>query len=236
MALLGLLPPYSHGDVRKAYKERAKQAHPDRGGDPEAFNQLRHAYDRALEYVEFRASRRDWLANQVEQYTRHLAFVDELEALGCDLAIEAEDWRQRSWGEFAQVTESILAVHANGPEFGDPLAESLDENRQLLESIRLLDFGNSGLADSGLLTLTSLKELLRIDVRNTPVTVEGLSRFCEKLQRLETVHIGGTSIGWLQRLKLRRSFPEIEFVVEMKVSLDASPRTRFSHLAELALG
>ena len=59
MVLLGLLPPYSAEDIRKAFKTKAKTAHPDGGGDQAAFKRLRDAYERALEYAEFWKSRRD---------------------------------------------------------------------------------------------------------------------------------------------------------------------------------
>jgi hypothetical protein len=236
MKRLGLMPPYTKEDVHKAYKENAKTVHPDHGGDPVSFNRLRDAHDRAMEYVEFRASRRDWLSAQVEHYTQYLDFVGDLESRGCTLIVEAEDWRQRSWGDFAQVTERILAVHANGPKFNDELAEYLHSNRQFLGSIRLIDISESELTDAGMQRLASLSELIRIDIRNTSVSAEGVRQLCQGLQRIEAVHIGGTSINWLRRLKLRRSFPDIEFIIDMNISLDSSPRTRFSHLAEMTLG
>ena len=41
---LGVSPDASADDVRKAYRRRAKRAHPDQGGDAEAFNTLTSAY------------------------------------------------------------------------------------------------------------------------------------------------------------------------------------------------
>lgn len=43
-ARLGLPPSASAADVRAAYRERAKAAHPDHGGDRETFRRLREAY------------------------------------------------------------------------------------------------------------------------------------------------------------------------------------------------
>lgn len=44
--VLGLDPGASEGDVRRAYRERAKSAHPDRGGDEGEFKRLTAAYER----------------------------------------------------------------------------------------------------------------------------------------------------------------------------------------------
>ncbi|MEF8843465.1 MAG: J domain-containing protein [Haloarculaceae archaeon] len=38
--------------VRRAYRERAKETHPDRGGDPETFIRVREAYERLRERLE----------------------------------------------------------------------------------------------------------------------------------------------------------------------------------------
>lgn len=48
-ARLGLPPSASEADVRSAYRERVKDAHPDRGGDRESFRRLREAYTVARE-------------------------------------------------------------------------------------------------------------------------------------------------------------------------------------------
>lgn len=44
--LLGVSPDAGAAELRRAFLARAKQAHPDAGGDPERFRQLMAAYDR----------------------------------------------------------------------------------------------------------------------------------------------------------------------------------------------
>lgn len=44
---LGLAPTATLEEVERAYRELAKQAHPDRGGDVEQFKRLQAAYERA---------------------------------------------------------------------------------------------------------------------------------------------------------------------------------------------
>jgi|SRR5882672_733887 len=42
-AVLGVPPDASADEVRKAYRKKARQHHPDRGGDPEKFREVQHA-------------------------------------------------------------------------------------------------------------------------------------------------------------------------------------------------
>jgi hypothetical protein len=51
LAALGLTSSASPDDVKRAFRERAKVAHPDAGGSSEAFIALRTSYERALEVV-----------------------------------------------------------------------------------------------------------------------------------------------------------------------------------------
>lgn len=43
--ILGVAPGADAETVRRAYRERAKETHPDNGGDPEAFKRVRWAYE-----------------------------------------------------------------------------------------------------------------------------------------------------------------------------------------------
>jgi DnaJ-domain-containing protein 1 len=45
---LGLRVGASANDVRQAFRERARESHPDRGGDARAFRELLAAYETAL--------------------------------------------------------------------------------------------------------------------------------------------------------------------------------------------
>lgn len=46
--VLGLRPDASVEDIKRAYRARAKETHPDQGGDAETFRALHRAYERAL--------------------------------------------------------------------------------------------------------------------------------------------------------------------------------------------
>jgi len=57
LKLLGLQPPYTAQEAEQAFREAAKAAHPDHGGDPRAFVELQTAYEQALALLEERRQR-----------------------------------------------------------------------------------------------------------------------------------------------------------------------------------
>ncbi|KAI0317747.1 DnaJ domain-containing protein [Amylostereum chailletii] len=42
--LLGVPEDASEADLKKAYRQKALRLHPDKGGDPELFKEVTHAY------------------------------------------------------------------------------------------------------------------------------------------------------------------------------------------------
>ncbi len=79
---LGLTFPCSPEDVKQAYFAKAKQAHPDAGGSPEQFVALQQAYEKAVEYSKFFASRSRWLAASVDRYVEQQEVVTHITSLG----------------------------------------------------------------------------------------------------------------------------------------------------------
>ena len=63
--VLGLLPPYTVEDVKRAYRDKVKDAHPDRGGDRDDFDRIQKAFEEAGAYSEvpLRSPRVDRRAN-----------------------------------------------------------------------------------------------------------------------------------------------------------------------------
>jgi hypothetical protein len=55
--VLGLAPNATPTDVKRAYRLRALETHPDRGGSPEAFREVQRAYETALERAQKREAR-----------------------------------------------------------------------------------------------------------------------------------------------------------------------------------
>jgi hypothetical protein len=56
--LLGLHVPYTAQEAEQAFREAAKAAHPDHGGDPRRFVELQAAYEQALALLQERRTRR----------------------------------------------------------------------------------------------------------------------------------------------------------------------------------
>jgi hypothetical protein len=70
LTVLGLAPPVTEEDVKQAYLDKAKSAHPDRGGDVENFKRLQDAFEQATEYARFKAGRMQWLSSTSNRPTR----------------------------------------------------------------------------------------------------------------------------------------------------------------------
>src|SRR5262249_5680207 len=126
MEALGLLPPYTPEDVRMAYREKAKHTHPDRGGSIDDFLKLPEAYDRAVEYVNSGADRRQWLAAQVERYVEQERVLAEIRHRGGQVEIEELDWLKRSIGEdFATLTDRLRGIRVRGLQDGERFLHNL---------------------------------------------------------------------------------------------------------------
>lgn len=220
MAALDLLPPYTLEDVRKAYQAKARVAHPDAGGDASAFVEIAEAYQRAVEYVEYRASPREWVAARVERYVEQDEFISRLKAVGGAVELEDSIWRRRDLGEFGQVGDQIVAVMLNESADVEGCFKLLREKPHLFEKLVLVDLGNSGVTDTGLAALPALGAFRRLDLRNTAVTYGGL-RILRELKELTTLNLGGTRIHRWHRYRLGRRFPNLRILTQPDVALNA---------------
>lgn len=212
MVTLGLLPPYSVEDVRMAYREKSKQAHPDRGGSAAEFKKLQEAYERATAYAHFRASRRQWLAAQVERFTLQEQVVTEVRRRGGQVELEQIDWMKQSFGEdFAAVTERLRGVSVRGQADGDEFLKFLVEYRPALGYLRWLDLSGCRISDDGLRRLGALPELRRLNLAETAITLRGLE-VLKALPQLEWLNLAGTAVGWWARWRLGWSYPRLRVV------------------------
>merc|ERR1719269_88750 len=59
LAFLGLAPDASEGDVNKMYKKMALELHPDKGGDPEKFQELQEMKERLNELEQDEDKKKD---------------------------------------------------------------------------------------------------------------------------------------------------------------------------------
>jgi hypothetical protein len=201
MVKLGLMPPYMAEDVEKAYLARIKDIRPDLGGDPQPFYDVQIAYMQAKEYIKFRGDRRGWIAKRMDEYVAVQEIIDRLKELGAEVETDSLDWLEKSFGEFAELTEKILFIRLNDVVNGDEFVDYLVDHRDQLLELRRLDLAGCGVTDAAVRQLSVFRRLQELNLNRTPITWEAL-HIVEWLPELETVHVEGTGIGWLTRRKL----------------------------------
>lgn len=209
LVTLGLAPPVTEEEVDMAYREKARAAQPDQGGDP-GLKELQSAYERAKEYTRFRASRRGWLANQVDRYVAQQEIVEQLEGRGVQVQMEEHHWLDRSFGEgFASLAEKIEGLVLSGPEFGDDDLEFLAAHAAQLKDVRKLDLSHSKISDQGLMLLAKLRNLTSLDVSHTAAASHVVD-LVHELPELRKLDITGAHVGMWKQLRLR--FSDLEIV------------------------
>lgn len=170
LSILGLLPPVSLEDVKQAYMVKAMQAHPDRGGDPQAFIRLQKAFDDATEFVKFKASKIEWLASKIDAYAQQQEVATETIERGGSIEMEETDWLRRSFGDdFGHVADKLVAVRLPNGRADDVFAILLGFRADSLKDLAVLDLAGGPLTDEGLLQLKELKSLRHLDLRGTKV-------------------------------------------------------------------
>jgi len=213
MAVLGLLPPYTAEDVRMAYREQAKQMHPDHGGSVQDFKSLQEAYDRALEYTKFHTGRRQWLADQVERYTHQQDLIAEVRQRGGEVEIEEINWLKNSIGDdFATLADRLRGIRLQSLRDADSFFHQLAAHRPALEFLLRLDLAGSQITDDGLARMPDLPLLERLDLSATQVTEAGLARAIKGLPNLRWLNVADTRLGWWQRRRLARRFQKLKVV------------------------
>ena len=205
--VLGLAPPVTIDDIKQAYIEKVKSAHPDRGGNVDDFRRLQEAFDQATKYANFRADRMKWLGVQAERYAAQEAVIHEIESLGGRVELASISWMKRSFGEdFAQLMDRIVGLTLRGSAIGDATLELLVREQPVLQTLQSIDLADSKISDSGALMLRVFQELRRVDLSRTPVTNESL-HLADWLPELRWLGIRGTHATIVGKLKTKFSHP-----------------------------
>jgi hypothetical protein len=201
---LGLLPPYAMDDVKRAYLAKVKDAHPDRGGERVAFDRIQQAYQQAGEYLKFRSDRRQWIAARMEEYLAVVELMGRLQTLGAEVDTVTLDWLERSFGEFADLTESIIGVRLQGSGQVAELIDALVADHAILSGMKLLDLSDSPVTDAMAIQLRVFRGLTSLDLGRTQITDRALT-LVDWLPGLRELNIGGTPVGWWARRRLQRT-------------------------------
>jgi hypothetical protein len=201
MVTLGLMPPYMAEDVEKAYLARVKDIRPDLGGDPKPFYEVQTAYMQAKEYVKFRGDRRGWIAKRMEEYLGVQETIERIKKLGGQVETDALDWLEKSFGDFAELTETIHGIRLNDSAHGEEFIEYLVSQRDKLLELRRLDLAGCAITDAPVRQLSVFRRLQDLNLSRTPITWEAL-HIVQWLPELEDMHVDGTGLSWLTRRKL----------------------------------
>jgi len=201
MVKLGLMPPYMAEDIEKAYLAKIKDIRPDLGGDPQPFYDVQNAYMQAKEYLKFRGDRRGWIAKRMDEYLAVQEAIDGIKAFGAAVETNSLDWLQKSFGEFAELTENVLAIRLNNAANGDEFIEYLVNHRDQLLMLERLDLAGCTISDSSVRQLSVFRRLQEVNLNNTPITWES-THIVEWLPELHVLHVEGTKLNWFTRRKL----------------------------------
>lgn len=203
MVILGLMPPYSAEDVKHAYLAKVKKLHPDHQGERADFDKLQEAYEQAQLYVIFRGDRRGWIARRVEEYLATEAVIRRLKDLGAEVETRAVQWLEKSFGDFSELTETIIGVRLAGAENGDEVLRYIVGQHDHMLELRRLEIPSAVVSDGTVLQLSVFRRLALLDLTNTPVTAKGLE-VVHWLPELETIEIEATQTSWWTRRKIKR--------------------------------
>ena len=207
MVTLGLLPPYTLNDVKTAYRARAMESHPDRGGDAVDFVRIHEAYKQAMEYVQVIGDRRKWIAEQVDCYLRQQEVAAEVAKLGGQTYFEEVPWLKGYVGDFALLADRLRRIHLQNTSAGDAFLTFLMQPPRAPYLVEL-NLAGTLVTDDGLQVLTESELLRRLDLSRTRVTSRGFESLVHSLPSLESVGVAGSKIGWLSRWRLSKMLRE----------------------------
>jgi hypothetical protein len=211
MVNLGLVPPYTVEDVQMAYREKAKDVHPDRGGVAGDFIRLKESYERALEYLRFTPNRRQWLGDKVERYLAQEAVIAEVRRRGGQVTVQPVEWARSTFGpDFAQIMEQLTSIRLRNQSDGDALLEFLAPHQPALKHLVNLDLSGCRVSDEGLRHLWNLEALQNLDLANSPLTESAALDLLQWLPALRFLNLADTPIGWWARRRLRQRFPKVQ--------------------------
>jgi hypothetical protein len=195
MVTLGLAPPYVIEDVKQAYRDKARETHPDRGGSVVAFKEVQEAFEHAQAYLAFRGDRRGWIAAKMGHYAALQQAIERLERLGAEVTTHAPGWLEQSFGDFAQLTETVKSIRLAGPADGDALIRAMVADHAALRELETLELPKCQLTDDAVLSLARFQQLKRLDLSHTTITARSLE-LVDDIESLTSLNVDGTAVGW----------------------------------------
>jgi hypothetical protein len=140
----------------------------------------------------------------MEEYLSEIELLTQLRALGAEVDTVMLDWVRKSFGDFADLTETIVGIRLTNSSAAPQLVEMLVQEQSCLAGLKRLSLSGCDVNDTVAWHLRPLKGLTELDLSRTAITWRALS-LVDFLPALVKFEVAGTRIGWWPRAKLNRA-------------------------------
>ncbi len=145
-----------------------------------------------------------WLSGWVEQYAELQQLIEQVKALGGQTDVDSEETLGQTIGaDFAAVMDRLTTVRLSGPKVDDAVLVQLAPMLRRQGGLHTLALTNTSVTSVGLRQLHRCESLRHLDLSGTQVNVPAVEALLADLDRLESINLTDTGIGWATRLKLR---------------------------------
>lgn len=197
LEVLGLSVPVTPADVRHAFLEKAKEAHPDRGGDSQQFKALQSAFEEALAFAQRNGKRLPWIGLQMPLYIAQREIVRLVESWGGKAEVQQLGWLEDTIGEdFTAIADRLVEIDLTGCDVGNTELLLLADHPEGLQFLEVLRLANTDVADTGVMKVTAASNLRYLDVRGTSVSRQ-LRKQLARLPQMHRVEGVGSWLDWL---------------------------------------
>jgi hypothetical protein len=200
LEVLGLSVPVTPADVRHAFLEKAKEAHPDKGGDSQQFKALQSAFEEALAFAQRNGKRLPWIGLQMPLYIAQREIVRLVESWGGRAEVQQLDWLEDTIGtDFTAIADRLVEIDLTGCDVSNTELLLLADHAEGLQFLEVLRLANTDVADTGVMKVTAASNLRYLDVRGTSVS----RQLRKQLARLPQMHRVEGEGGWFNWLPWR---------------------------------
>lgn len=199
---LGLSLPVTPADVKQAFLQKAKVAHPDRNGngDGEQFKRLQEAFDEAIRFAERNGKRLPWIGLQMPIYIAQRAIIGMVKNWGGEVEVNSLEWLENTVGEdFTAIADRLVEINLSGCDVGDAELSLLAGEAEGLQFLEVLRLRWTNVSDAGMLQVAQAPNLRYLDVRGTKVS----RSMRGQLARLPQMHHVEGAGGWFDWLPWR---------------------------------
>jgi hypothetical protein len=194
---LGLSLPVTPEDVKQAFREKVKQAHPDRGGDSQQFRALQQAFDEALAFAQRNGKRLPWIGVQMPLYIAQREIVRLVESWGGTAEVQHLGWLEDTVGEdFTAIADRLVEIDLTRRNVGDRELIELASHPDGLQFLEVLRVAHTSVGDIGILKVTAASNLRYLDVRGARVS-RSLRKKLADLPQMSRVEGARSWADWL---------------------------------------